>query len=252
MSKRMTYLLGGAAIAVGVALIVIAFTSLSGDDGGGGGGESSATRPAERPSAPERPSTPPAQERRKAPGTAARGKQLSKAVAERRPVRAPGFAVEVVDDGSVPSQAGSLQNAVAGGSFALAALRGSPVVLHMWSSRCGPCRADARLVESTWRRWGRRGVAFVGLSVGDSEGAVRRFAREYDLSYPVARDAGGRVADAYGVTTLSQTFFISGGGNVIGQITGSPSASQMEQGTAAVRADRAFGSQQGGSRVPRR
>ena len=39
MSKRNTYLLGGAAIAVGIALIVIAITSLSGD------GEQSAEPP---------------------------------------------------------------------------------------------------------------------------------------------------------------------------------------------------------------
>jgi peroxiredoxin len=122
----------------------------------------------------------------------------------------------------------------------------------MWSSGCAPCRSDARLIETTWQRWGRRGVAFVGLSVDEPESTATRFAREYGLSYPIVRDPGGRVADAFGVTSLPATFFISSAGDVIGYVTGSPSVRQMELGTAAARAGRAFGSEQGGSREPRR
>ena len=66
------------------------------------------------------------------------------------------------------------------------------------------------------------------------------------------RDAAGRVADAYGVTSLPETFFISRTGDVIGHVAGSPSVRQMELGTAAARAGRTFGSEQGGSREPRR
>ena len=250
MSKRNTYILGGAAIAVGIALIVIALTALSGDDEGGS--TQTAPQKAERPTAPERPSTSPSQEPGSAPSPNARGKELSEAVSQRRPVRAPGFAVELVREGSAPTTVRPLAQAVAGGSLALARLRGSPVILHMFSSRCGPCRGDARLIETTWRRFGRRGVAFIGLGVGDSERAVERFARAYDLSYPVARDAAGRVADAYGVTSLPQTIFISATGDVVGQVAGSVTVGQMQQGTAAAIAGRTIGSLQGASRVPRR
>ena len=251
MSKRNTYLMGGAAIAVGLALIVVALTALSGDDGGTTTTTTTAQK-AERPTPPERSSTPAQQEPGEAPSGTARGKSLSDAVAQRRTVRAPGFAVEVVREGSAPSSVRPLAQAVAGGSLALARLRGSPVVLHLFSVRCGPCRGDARLVETTWRRFGRRGVAFIGLSVADSERAAVRFAREYDLSYPIARDAAGRVADAYGVTSLPQTIFISGTGEVVGQVTGSVTVGQMQQGVAAAQAGRPLGTLQGAGRVPRR
>lgn len=249
MSKRNTYLMGGAAIAVGIALIVIALTTISG--GNDGGSESARPMP-EKPATGKQPSTPPEQEGASPSAPSVRGKSLSKAVEQRRPVRAPGFAVEVIDDGSPPAQARPLKQAVAGGSLALTRLRGSPVVLHVWSSDCGPCRSAARLIETTWRRWGRRGVAFVGLSVNEPEAAALKFAREYDLSYPVVRDAAGRVADAYGVTSLPETFFISRNGDVIGRVAGNPSVRQMELGTAAAQTGRTFGSEQGGSREPRR
>jgi peroxiredoxin len=248
MSKRNSYLIGGAAIAVGIALIVIAITALSED----GGSDSSRPTPEKPPAGDNQQSEPKAQEGGNPSGVSARGRSLSRAVEQRRPVRAPGFAVEVIDDGSPPAQSRPLEQAVAGGSLALTRLRGSPVVLHVWSPGCGPCRSDARLIETTWQRWGRRGVAFVGLSVGESAAAALRFARQYDLSYPIVRDAAGRVADAYGVTSLPETFFISSAGDVIGHVAGSPSVRQMELGAAAARTGRAFGSEQGGSREPRR
>ena len=176
---------------------------------------------------------------------------LAQKLERRQDAPAPGFALEVVDKGSPPPQSGPLEQAVAGDSLALTGLRGTPVVLHMWSSRCGPCRSDARLIQTTWQRWGRRGVAFVGVSVEEPAEGAERFAREYDLSYPIVRDGSGRVADAYGVTSLPETFFISSSGDVVGHVAGSPSVRQMELGAAAARAGRAFGSEQGGSREPR-
>ena len=250
MSKRNTYLMGGAAIAVGIALIVIALTAMSGD---GDGSQSSRPTPAEKPSPPDtQPATPPEQSAETPSTVRPQGGALANAVSERRRVQAPGFAVEVIDDGSPPAQVRPLAQAVAGGSLALARLRGSPVVLHVWSSGCGPCRSSARLIQSTWQRWGRRGVAFVGLSVDESKAAALRFAREHGLSYPIVRDPAGRVADTYGVKSLPETFFISAAGDVIGHVAGSPSVRQMELGTTATRTGRPFGSEQGGSREPRR
>jgi hypothetical protein len=59
------------------------------------------------------------------------------------------------------------------------------------------------------------------------------------------------MANAYGVRSLPETFFISSTGDLIGHVSGTPSVRQMELGTAAARAGRTFGSEQGGSRVPR-
>jgi peroxiredoxin len=244
MSKRNTYLLGGAAIAVGITMIIIAIAALS------GGGDSNPGAP--ETTAREGPTAPAEGEAPGRPAVNAHGRSLSRAVAERRRAQAPAFAVEVIEKGSPPAQAGELEQAVAGGSLALARLRGSPVVLHMWSPGCGPCGASARLVETTWQRWGRRGIAFVGISVGGSEEDGRDFAGQYDLTYPIVRDGAGRIADAYGVTSLPAIFFVSSTGDIVGSVTGSPTVRQMELGTAAARAGRAFGSEQGRSREARR
>ncbi len=245
MSRRNTYLLGAAAIAVGVVLIIIAL-SVSGNESTDG-----AQAPSDAPgAAPDRTPAGGRSDRRSDDDAAGSG-GLSGKLDRGSKVTAPGFALEVVRTGSPPPQSETLAQAVAGGTLALTALRGTPVVLQMWSSRCGPCRADARLVQTTWQRWGRRGVAFVGVSVEEPAADAARFAREYDLSYPIIRDGSGRIADAYGVSSLPETFFIASTGDIVGHVAGSPSVRQMELGAAAARAGRAFGSEQGGSREPR-
>jgi cytochrome c biogenesis protein CcmG/thiol:disulfide interchange protein DsbE len=250
VSKRNTYLIGAAAVAVGIVLIVIAATGLSGDDEASTPGTTNGT--ADRPPAGPSPQSPPADEDRAASGEQAEGAGLARQLARGRRVLAPDFSLQIIQDGGpVPPQARrALDRASDGGELDLGRLRGTPVVLHMWSSECAPCRSEARLVEATWRRWGRRGVAFVGLSVKEPEDAVRAFAREYNLSHPIVRDPDGRTARAYGATGLPETFFISAGGFLVGHVAGSPSVRQMELGAAGARAGRPFGSEQGGSRVP--
>jgi thiol-disulfide isomerase/thioredoxin len=246
MSKRNTYLIGAVAVAVGIVLIVIAAMGLSGDD------EAPAPGTADGPPAGTSPQSPPADQDRAPSGEQPGGAGLARELARRRRVPAPEFSLEIAENGkSVPPQVrGALDRATDRGEVDLGRLRGSPVVLHMWSSECAPCRSDARLVETTWRRWGRRGVVVIGLSVNEPEDAARRFARQYGLSYPIARDPDAETARAYGATGLPETFFISAGGVLVGHVAGSPSVRQMELGAAGARAGRPFGSEQGGSRVP--
>ncbi|NJN82798.1 MAG: TlpA family protein disulfide reductase [Caldilineaceae bacterium] len=47
-----------------------------------------------------------------------------------------------------------------GQSIRLADLRGQGVVLNFWASWCLPCRAEAGLLEETWRREQENGVVF--------------------------------------------------------------------------------------------
>jgi len=235
ISKRNTYLIGAAAIVTGIVLIVIALVAMSDDGGSEGAG-------AESGNSPRRPA-----------GTSGdtAGGQLPRTLGAGKRARAPGFSLTIVQAGAPPAQArGPIRRASRGGALDLAALEGTPVVLHVWSSDCTPCRADARLVQSTWERWGRRGVAFVGMSVDAGEAEALRFARQYGLTYPVVHDEAARVARTYGVERLPETFFISSAGDVVGRVVGSPSVRQMEVGAAAAQSARAIGSEQGSSSVP--
>src|SRR5438552_1774978 len=65
----------------------------------------------------------------------------------------------------------------------LSRLRGTPVVLNVWGSWCGPCRLEGPHLATAARRYGRR-VQFLGLDVKDSLGPARAFIRQMGWPYP--------------------------------------------------------------------
>lgn len=248
MSKRTTYLLGGLAVLAGVVMLVVAISSLTSD----GGDDSTPANEPERQITPGS-AAPPAGDTGEAEptGTKAEGEEIRSSLARRRPVRAPDFSAQLIHAGTLPrSLQEPFERAATRDALDLSELRGTPVVLHLWSSECGPCRADARLVEATWKRWGPRGVLFVGASVKESADAARAVIRQYDLTYPGTSDRSGEIAKRYGATALPQTFFISAGGDIVGEVAGSPSVRQLELGASSAESGRAFGAEQGSSRVP--
>jgi peroxiredoxin len=249
VSKRNTYLLGGVAVVLGCAMLALAVVALSGDD--------DSPPPTSERNAPERPitpgSTPTTGTGQEAPesGTEADGAGIRPQLAQKKTVPAPDYSAQVIHEGSVPrALEDAFDRATDGGSLEIGKLDGTPVVLHLWSSKCAPCRGDARLVEATWKRWGPRGVLFVGASVKEPASDAKAVVEQYDLTYPAVADPGGGLAERYGATAVPHTFFISEGGDIVGEVAGSPSVRQLELGAQAAESGKAFGSEQGSSRVP--
>ena len=253
MSRRNIYVVGGLAVLAGVVLIAFAIASLDSDGGNSptAGTEADTTSQPPSGTVPD-PGTPGEQGRQEA-AVEARGREVGQQLSRRRPVRAPDLSAELIHDGSLPQELKPrFERATAAGALVLSKLRGTPVVLHLWSSQCVPCRASQRLVEATWERWGPRGILFVGVLVDEARASTAKAViDQYDVTYPAILDRSG-IAEHYGATALPQTFFISAAGAIVGQVVGSPSVRQLEVGTAASRSSEPFGSEQGSARVPLR
>lgn len=81
-----------------------------------------------------------------------------------------------------------------GRPVSLAGLRGSVVVLNVWGSWCGPCRAEAEDLEQLSRQTRADGVRFLGINARDRDpAAARSFVRAHGLSFPSLPDPSGEL-----------------------------------------------------------
>jgi len=101
-----------------------------------------------------------------------------------------------------------------GSVLRLVELRGKVVFLNFWASWCPPCRAEARMLEASWRGYKGRGVVFLGVNIQDKEEAAREFLGEFDVTYPNGMDPGSKIAIDYGVWGLPETFIIDREGRI--------------------------------------
>jgi cytochrome c biogenesis protein CcmG/thiol:disulfide interchange protein DsbE len=105
-------------------------------------------------------------------------------------------------------------------TLSLANFKGKAVVLNFWASWCDPCKEEAPLLESAWKRMQAQGkdVIFLGIDFQDSSNKGISFLQQNDITYPAVLDANGSVANKYGVTSLPVTVFINRDGTVVGRV----------------------------------
>lgn len=89
---------------------------------------------------------------------------------------------------------------------------GRPVVLNFWASWCTPCRAEMPALDEAAAA--NPDVLFLGVATSDTEAAARRFADEISVSYPLAIDTTGVVANDYGAFGLPTTYAIGADGTI--------------------------------------
>lgn len=108
----------------------------------------------------------------------------------------------------------------AGKQASLASLKGTPVVLNLWASWCGPCRDEAPILEQVWRRYKGRGALVLGLDLQDLTENALDFIRKYGLTYPSLRDGTDASKRDLEATGVPETYIIDRKGRIALHITG--------------------------------
>jgi thiol-disulfide isomerase/thioredoxin len=115
----------------------------------------------------------------------------------------------------------------------LAQLHGTPVVVNVWGSWCGPCRQEAPLLASAADRYGSR-VQFLGIDILDSRASARAFMQRYGWRYPSLYDATGAVRDHLGLLGQPDTVFYDASGSIAFRWPGPLTASILDRHVRAL------------------
>lgn len=149
-------------------------------------------------------------------------------------VAMPDFNLEVLVRGELPATlARAAGPTLSDGALSPRELRGTPMLINVWASWCGPCREESPALRAAWAQARRTGVLVLGLNQQDVRAGARRFARKEGLTYPSVRDPTDETSKRLGATGVPETFAIDAAGRIVGHRAG---AIDRETALALVRA----------------
>jgi peroxiredoxin len=116
---------------------------------------------------------------------------------------------------------------LSGRRVALHDFRDRKVVLHFFATWCGVCKAELPSVRSVQASLAEDEVLLAIAEDSDDPEALRRFATEHELGYPIL--LGTReVLAAYGVDRFPTNYYVNGDGSVSSSTVGLSTLLGME------------------------
>jgi len=121
-----------------------------------------------------------------------------------------------------------------GARMQIESLKGHPVVLDFWATWCGPCAAQAPILDRIARRYEKQGLIVLGVNAHDPPAKAKSYAEKKGLSYPIVIDAGQEAAQAYDVQNLPSLVVIDREGRVVRYMTGLVDEASLDEIVAAT------------------
>jgi len=103
----------------------------------------------------------------------------------------------------------------------LSEFRGKPLIINVWASWCGPCRAEMGSLERLSRRFGRQKLSVIGISTDDDAGAAAAFLRQSRITFDNYLDRNLLLENMLGASTIPLTILVDAQGRVVEKIHGS-------------------------------
>jgi len=100
------------------------------------------------------------------------------------------------------------------GAGSIADYEGQWVLVNLWASWCGPCKAESPDLQRFHEEHGGDGFTVLGVDTKEVSDDGREFVEKYGLTYPQLHEASDDLSRELGVTGLPESFLVDPEGNV--------------------------------------
>lgn len=114
----------------------------------------------------------------------------------------------------------------------LSAFRGKPLIINVWASWCGPCRAEMGSLDRLSRRYGGKQFNVIGISTDDYRDRALDFLQQARTGFSHYIDSNLLMENMLGADRIPLTLLVDAQGRVLAKFYGakewdSPQAVQM-------------------------
>jgi len=88
-------------------------------------------------------------------------------------------------------------------------LNGNVVILRFWADWCPYCAVEMPIIEKLYREMKDKGLSVLAVNVKQSESVARAFVEKLGVTYPIAMDRDGKIAQLYEVKGIPVNFIIN-------------------------------------------
>ena len=107
-----------------------------------------------------------------------------------------------------------------GNTIVLSGPKGKIVFLNFWATWCSPCREEMPSMQKLYARFKDKDFAMVAVSLNEPASAVKKFFKDYNLTFTALLDSDGELMSPYGIRGIPNTFIIDRDGTIIGKAFG--------------------------------
>ena len=97
--------------------------------------------------------------------------------------------------------------------------RGKPLIINVWASWCGPCRAEMGSLNRLAQRYSKQ-FTVIGISTDDDALAAKHFIKQYKVGFENYIDSNVFLENMLGADTIPLTILVDAEGRVLEKARG--------------------------------